>query len=289
MKINNGSIFSFFISSITLFLTVLNSYSEAREISLVVKQIAFNQDHPAISFDVEHAVTPEQISWGLMKRDFLPANRGMLFHFPSSRQISMWMFNTYVDLSVAMINENGIITEIQDMKAYPEYMDPQRPINNLADIERYSEYDPIKNFFRRQSIKSKEPIRYALEMNKGWFQKHSIQPGDVVIWESSSWKGWVIPSKDLSLFPATSQPLMVTLNNPALQSVTLANDYQGRDVAFLDSNYQILDMATLAGGKKYPSFKNVFYSHKPVSHIIISEPGWFTRNQIRKNDRIIPK
>jgi uncharacterized membrane protein (UPF0127 family) len=85
---------------------------------------------------------------GLMHRKMLPENRGMLFVFPQAERHGMWMMNTYVPLSVAFLDERGIIINIADME-------PQsRDIHSAA-----------------------KPAKYALEVNRGWFRKRGIGPG----------------------------------------------------------------------------------------------------------------
>jgi len=85
---------------------------------------------------------------GLMFRKSLDANQGMLFVFPDIGPQCMWMRNTYVPLSVAFIDEAGVILNIADMK-------PQTEDSHCAA----------------------KPARYALEMNQGWFAAKSIKPG----------------------------------------------------------------------------------------------------------------
>jgi uncharacterized membrane protein (UPF0127 family) len=85
---------------------------------------------------------------GLMFRKSLAANQGMLFVFPDSGPQCMWMKNTYVPLSVAFIDEAGVILNIADMK-------PQTEDSHCAA----------------------KPARYALEMNHGWFAAKGVKPG----------------------------------------------------------------------------------------------------------------
>lgn len=102
----------------------------------------------------KHTLTAEVASndpdrmQGLMHRRMLPESRGMLFVFPNVAQHGMWMMNTYVPLSVAFIDESGTIVNIEDMQ--PHTRDPHN---------------------------AKKPVRYALEMNLGWFRKRGIGPG----------------------------------------------------------------------------------------------------------------
>ncbi|WP_245549238.1 DUF192 domain-containing protein [Noviherbaspirillum massiliense] len=99
----------------------------------------------------EVAVTPAQRQQGLMFREKMGPNEGMLFLFDAPAGVCMWMKNTLIPLSVAFIEETGKIVNIEDMK-------PQTTDSHCA----------------------KKPIRYALEMNSGWFQQKNIKPGSVI-------------------------------------------------------------------------------------------------------------
>ena len=85
---------------------------------------------------------------GLMHRRILPENRGMLFVFREVALHAMWMMNTHVPLSVAFLDEKGVIINIEDMQ-------PQTESNHCA----------------------RKPARYALEMSQGWFAQRGIKPG----------------------------------------------------------------------------------------------------------------
>ncbi len=85
---------------------------------------------------------------GLMHRRMMPEHRGMLFVFRDISHHAMWMENTYIPLSVAFIDEQGVIVNIEDMK-------------------------PLT----RDAHAAKKPVKYALEMNLGWFAKRGIKPG----------------------------------------------------------------------------------------------------------------
>ncbi len=97
---------------------------------------------------VEVAASEPEREKGLMYRRMLPENRGMLFVFPETARHGMWMMNTYVPLSVAFIDEHGVIVNIEDMQ-------PQTQDNHVAT----------------------RPVRYAVEANLGWFRKNGIKPG----------------------------------------------------------------------------------------------------------------
>lgn len=103
------------------------------------------------SLTVEVADTPAEREYGLMKRASMPENQGMLFVFPADSRQCMWMKDTLIPLSVAFIDAQGQIV-------------------NIADMEPLS----------RQIHCSDKPVRYALEMNLGWFQRRAVQAGDRV-------------------------------------------------------------------------------------------------------------
>lgn len=124
---------------------------------------------PKISFDkkqiqigtkkitVEIAVTREQHERGLMYREKMGADTGMLFIFDSEQPLSFWMKNTYIDLSIAYIGKDKKIIDIIDMKA-------------TSSLQ--------KEF---PSYPSSKPAMYALEMNQGWFTKNRIKIGDLLV------------------------------------------------------------------------------------------------------------
>ncbi|HET7272404.1 MAG TPA: DUF192 domain-containing protein, partial [Rubrobacter sp.] len=88
---------------------------------------------------------------GLMYRKSLGEDRGMLFVYPAERELSYWMRNTYIPLSIAYIDSEGRIVDILDMKP----LDDNPP--------HYT---------------SSEPVQYALEVNKGFFEKEGVKEGD---------------------------------------------------------------------------------------------------------------
>ena len=90
------------------------------------------------------------------------------------------------DLSIAFLDEQGVIREIVDLKAYPQMMDPKRPINSVHDLALYQPQDPIVQFFQQKSIMSHTPVKYVLEMNSGWFNDNHIKTGDQLIWNDQT-------------------------------------------------------------------------------------------------------
>ncbi len=96
----------------------------------------------------ELAITPEQQATGMMFRTSMANHEGMLFVNDDAGVRCFWMRNTLLPLSIAFIANDGRIV-------------------NIADMEPRSE----------KSHCSAEPVRFALEMNQGWFAKRGIKPG----------------------------------------------------------------------------------------------------------------
>jgi hypothetical protein len=100
---------------------------------------------------VELAQTDAQREKGLMFREKLGKNDGMLFTFDDPGYHSMWMMNTLIPLSVAFVDRDGVILNVEDME-------PQTTDTHTAA----------------------GPAAYAIETNKGWFAEKKIKPGDKV-------------------------------------------------------------------------------------------------------------
>lgn len=139
-----------------------------------------------IQLDLEFAKTEKERTLGLMQRRSMPENHGMLFIYPQKEIASIWMFNCYLDLSVAFLDEKGVIQEIHELKAYPEKMD------SIRSIQDYSMNDPVILFFLSQSVKSSFKVSFALEMNAGWFYNHGVSLGDLVVWDEMTGKALII-------------------------------------------------------------------------------------------------
>jgi uncharacterized membrane protein (UPF0127 family) len=99
----------------------------------------------------EVAISDEERAQGLMFREKMGQNEGMVFRFNSPNQVCMWMKNTLLPLSVAFIDEAGSIINIEDMK--PQTLDAHC---------------------------ASKPARYALEMNQNWFRKKNIKAGSKI-------------------------------------------------------------------------------------------------------------
>lgn len=101
------------------------------------------------TIQIELACTSAEQQLGLMNRDHMPENQGMLFVFDRERPLSFWMKNTRIPLSIAYLDAQGVIVDLQDMQPFDETPHP-----------------------------TARPAQYALEMNQGWFARQGIQVGE---------------------------------------------------------------------------------------------------------------
>ena len=100
---------------------------------------------------IEIVSDPQDRKTGLMNRESLPDDSGMIFVWDRSKVQCMWMKNTSIPLSVAYIEGTGEIIDIYDMV-------------------------PLS----RKSVCSRKPALYALEVNQGWFEKNELYVGDFI-------------------------------------------------------------------------------------------------------------
>jgi uncharacterized membrane protein (UPF0127 family) len=101
-----------------------------------------------VAVSAEIADNEELRARGLMHRDSLVEDHGMLFVYGTAQVRSFWMRNTRIPLDIAFIDANGVIINI-------EHMEPQSD----------------QNYF------SQGPMMYALEMSQGWFEANDVKPG----------------------------------------------------------------------------------------------------------------
>jgi len=125
---------------------------------LAVGALAAGADLPVTTLTVngqrilaEVVSTPEQRAKGLMNRFSLQPDHGMLFVFEDPQPLGFWMKNTYIPLSIAFVDVNGRIVNIEDMKPHDETRHQSRGF-----------------------------ALYAIEMKQGWFAARGVKAGDVV-------------------------------------------------------------------------------------------------------------
>jgi len=94
------------------------------------------------------AQTPAEWQQGLMGRQSLPADSGMLFVFPDGETVGFWMKDTPLPLSIAFIDDTGTVLSTQDMQP-----------------------------FSTDTHVSPAPYQYALEVPQGYLAAHGIDAG----------------------------------------------------------------------------------------------------------------
>jgi len=121
---------------------------------LIATGCSESQDTAAIklggqTYSVEVAASNEARKKGLMYRKNLDKNKGMLFVYPEEKQRHFYMKNTFIPLDIAFINKDKTIIDIQQMKPLDETI-----------------------------IRSKQKAQYALETNRGFFNRIGVSVGD---------------------------------------------------------------------------------------------------------------
>ncbi len=112
-----------------------------------------NSDGTRTEVEAEIADEAAEQQRGLMERTELAENAGMLFVFEREQTRSFWMRNTLIPLSIAYIDSEGRIVDIQDME----------PLDDVPP-----------------NYVSAEPARYALEVNQGFFAERGVEVGNEV-------------------------------------------------------------------------------------------------------------
>lgn len=103
------------------------------------------------TFTLEVAADEKARNFGLMFRQSMPADHGMLFVFDDERPLGFWMKNTYIPLDILFLDAQGKVISIQQMRPLDESTTP-----------------------------SGGPARYAIELNQGASQQAGVKVGDVV-------------------------------------------------------------------------------------------------------------
>ncbi|MEM8986992.1 MAG: DUF192 domain-containing protein [Pseudomonadota bacterium] len=135
-----------------LFAFCIAACSGTDKTSEAAETLILETDNGTFQFTVELALTPEERARGLMYRQELGAENGMLFRYDEPRVVSMWMKNTYIPLDMAFIRPDGVVESIAQ-NVQPHSLD---------------------------SVASIGPVRATLEVNAGVFQRIGLKVGDRV-------------------------------------------------------------------------------------------------------------
>ena len=126
--------------------------SEAKLETLIIKKSGGEQ----ITYHIEVADTVATRRRGLMYREHMPADQGMLLDFMGNHYVGIWMKNTYIPLDLIFIDAAGKIVYI------------------------YPDATPLST----RTISTDQSVRAVLEVNGGQLKAHAIQVGDRVIFQS---------------------------------------------------------------------------------------------------------
>jgi len=116
------------------------------------KKKKMKEEFISLPLQLEVPQNDGEFKLGLMFRESLDKDRGMLFIFEKTDYYSFHMKNTFIPLDIAFINEEGIIESIKEL-------DPMNPIPVYPDGD----------------------IRYAIEVNRGWFAENGVVVGDILL------------------------------------------------------------------------------------------------------------
>ncbi len=236
-----------------IFLLLISScLSAVDEVTLTPKLIAIT---------LEHAISEAELQFGLMSRSSLEENEGMTFNYPQKKFLSCWMFNCFIDLSVAFIDERHVIREIYEMKAHPELMDPKRVVRSPSDFSLYPIQDPVTQVFMKETTTSRFPSKYALEMNKGWFRKNGVEKYDIALWDTRKKEGMILKTIDLTPL-ISDKNLKISFSPPSQLSLMI-------------SKKEIIEVTLfgLNGEKERQTLipNNPIYTKFPVTYCLISK------------------
>ena len=112
----------------------------------------FKEGYLNIPLKLEIPVTLTEFKLGLMFRESLDEDCGMLFVFEESSEKSFHMNHTHIPLDIAFINASGIIESIKELQ-------PLNPVPVYSNAE----------------------VLYALEVNRGWFAENNVNIGDQIL------------------------------------------------------------------------------------------------------------
>ena len=135
----------------------------ARSLTLAALLLLLGCDHPpsglatakvqigSKTFTLEIADSGKTRTYGLMRRDSMPSDHGMIFVFDHEAPLAFWMENTRIPLDIVYLDARGNVVSVKQMKAYD-----------------------------RTSVPSDGPSQYAIELNQGAAASAGIKKGMTV-------------------------------------------------------------------------------------------------------------
>ena len=103
------------------------------------------------TYQLEMAVEDKTRETGLMYRDSMPSDHGMIFAFPDEDIRTFWMRNTHIALDIVYADEKGQVVAVK----------PMRPLD-------------------LSSVSSDKPAKFAIELNRGQAEANGVKVGDVL-------------------------------------------------------------------------------------------------------------
>jgi uncharacterized membrane protein (UPF0127 family) len=133
---------------LAIFLPPLSCQTDQMKSGLRTVQMQIGQK----KFTLEVADTDSSREYGLMRRDSMPSDHGMLFVFADERPLSFWMKNTRIPLDIIYVDAQGRVVSLHQMKPY--------------DLGTTS---------------SDGPAQYAIELNQGAAANAGVKAGDQLV------------------------------------------------------------------------------------------------------------
>jgi len=140
-------------SLITILIVFIISGCTSDPITTSQSILTIRTESGKVNINVEISDTGQKIQQGLMYRESLDEDSGMLFIFQNEKPVSFWMKNTKIPLDMMFVSADGIINEIK-VNVQPCLSDPCT------------------------TYPSKHPTKYVIEVNAGFSEKSNIQVGD---------------------------------------------------------------------------------------------------------------
>lgn len=152
-RLPGSAVFAVLVFSLAFMAMLTPSIADDRAMMLPVDPVPLVAETDAgdRSFTIEIADEPQERSAGLMFREAMDDDHGMLFVFEQTQPVGFWMKNTPLPLDLVFIGEDGRVREIHRGEPFSEAL-----------------------------IASGEPVRFVLELKHGTAQRTGVKEGDLV-------------------------------------------------------------------------------------------------------------